>query len=88
MAEKSRITGIVLVVILGVVFVGGVIGLAVAKPEVFGLPAKSVAAAETPPPDPADPAPAATVATEAAGTDAAGTEASSTPSTPPAPVAA
>jgi protein-L-isoaspartate(D-aspartate) O-methyltransferase len=66
MAEQSRITGIVLVVILGVVFVGGVVVVALVKPDIFRPatvapvePVSPLLPASSEPDSPAEPAPAA-----------------------------
>ena len=49
MAQQSRVTGIVLVVLLGALFVAGVVVLVLVRPDIVGLKARSAAATESTP---------------------------------------
>jgi protein-L-isoaspartate(D-aspartate) O-methyltransferase len=62
MAQQSRVTGIVLVVLLGALFVAGVVVLVLVRPDIVGLKAPSVAATATA----TEPTPAPSVSESAA----------------------
>ena len=49
MAQQSRVTGIVFVVLLGALFVAGVVVLVLVRPDIVGLKARSAAATESTP---------------------------------------
>jgi protein-L-isoaspartate(D-aspartate) O-methyltransferase len=69
MAQQSRVTGIVLVVVLGVAFLGGVVILALVKPDVFGLLARPAVAVDPAPATPVEPSAEPAAAATAAATD-------------------
>lgn len=73
MAQQSRVTGIVLVVLLGVLFVAGVVILVLVRPDIVGLEARTASAADP------EPAP---VASEPAASGQAGAAAAAVASEP------